>query len=92
MDQTCSRPICFQYRTLQEEIPDSPGRNTGLSRKKYWTLQEEILDSPGRNTGLSRKKYRTLQEIHSRVFPANYRILQTRLVCLCLCIVILFVY
>jgi hypothetical protein len=43
-------------------IPDSPGRNTGLSRKKYWTLQEEILDSPGRNTGLSRKKYWTLQE------------------------------
>jgi hypothetical protein len=35
--------------------PDSPGRNTGLSRKKYWTPQEEILDSPGRNTGLPRK-------------------------------------
>jgi hypothetical protein len=44
-----------KYRTLQEEIPDSPGRNTGLSRKKYRTLQEEIPDSPGRNTGLSRK-------------------------------------
>src|SRR5215216_2599521 len=28
-----------KYRTLQEEIPDSPGRNTGLSRKKYRTLQ-----------------------------------------------------
>jgi hypothetical protein len=36
-----------KYRTLQEEIPDSPGRNTGLSRKKYRTLQEEIPDSPG---------------------------------------------
>jgi hypothetical protein len=36
-----------KYWTLQEEILDSPGRNTGLSRKKYWTLQEEILDSPG---------------------------------------------
>jgi hypothetical protein len=44
-----------KYRTLQEEIPDSPGRNTGLSRKKYRTLQEEIPDSPGRNTGLSRE-------------------------------------
>src|SRR5215204_7251884 len=73
MDQICSRPICFQYRTLQAEIPASPGRNTGLSRKKYRTLQEEIPDSPGRNTGLSRKKYRTLQEIRSRVFPANHR-------------------
>jgi hypothetical protein len=36
-------------------MPDSPGRNTGLSRKKYRTLQEEIPDSPGRNTGLSRE-------------------------------------
>jgi hypothetical protein len=44
------------------KISDSPGRNTGLSRKKYRTLQEEIPDSPGRNTGPSRKKYRTLQE------------------------------
>jgi hypothetical protein len=43
-----------KYRTFQEEIPDSPGRNTGLPRKKYRTLQEETLDSPGRNTGLSR--------------------------------------
>src|SRR5215213_6134062 len=50
-----------RYRTLQEKIPDSPGRNTGLSRKKCRTLQEEIPDSPGRNTGPSRKKYRTLQ-------------------------------
>jgi hypothetical protein len=50
------------------EIPDSPGRNTGLSRKKYRTLQEEIPDSPGRNAGLSRKKCRTLQEMRSRVF------------------------
>src|SRR5215212_7781020 len=45
-----------------QKIPDSPGRNAGLSRKKYRTLQEETPDSPGRNTGLSRKKRRTLQE------------------------------
>src|SRR5215203_768697 len=43
-------------------IPDSPGRKTGLSRKKHRTLQEETPDSLGRNTGLSRKKHRTLQE------------------------------
>src|SRR5215213_3986558 len=63
--EMCARK---KYGTLQEEIPDSPGRNTGLSRKKYQTLQEEIPDSPGRNTGLSRKKYRTLQGIGYRVF------------------------
>jgi hypothetical protein len=57
-----------KYRTLQEETPDSPGRNAGLSRKKRRTLQEETPDSPGRNTGLSRKKYRTLRGIRSRVF------------------------
>jgi hypothetical protein len=51
-----------RYRTLQEEMPDSPGRNAGLSRKKCRTLQEKIPDSPGRNAGLSRKRYRTLQE------------------------------
>ena len=51
-----------RYRTLQEKIPDSPGKDTGLSRKKCRTLQEEIPDSPGkipdspgRNAGLSRK-------------------------------------
>jgi hypothetical protein len=44
-----------RYRTLQEEMPDSPGRNAGLSRKKCRTLQEKIPDSPGRNAGLSRK-------------------------------------
>src|SRR5215204_5667126 len=44
-----------RYRTLQEEMPDSPGRNAGLSRKKCRTLQEEMPDSPGRNAGLSRK-------------------------------------
>src|SRR3712207_8082731 len=49
-------------------MPDSPGRNAGLSRKKCRTLQEEMPDSPGRNAGLSRKKCRTLQEICSRVF------------------------
>src|SRR5215218_10003415 len=63
-----------RYRTLQEEMPDSPGKDTGLSRKKCRTLQEEMPDSPGRNAGLSRKKCRTLQEICSRVFPANHRI------------------
>jgi hypothetical protein len=41
--------------TLQEKILDSPGKDTGLSRKRYWTLQEKILDSPGKDTGLSRK-------------------------------------
>src|SRR5215211_2294369 len=41
---------------------DSPGKDTGLSRKKCRTLQEEMPDSPGRNAGLSRKKCRTLQE------------------------------
>jgi hypothetical protein len=79
-----------KYRTLQEEIPDSPGRNTGLSRKKHRTLQEEIPDSPGRNTGLSRKKYRTLQGIRSRVFLQTTGFCKPGS-CLCLCIVILFV-
>jgi hypothetical protein len=41
---------------------DSPGKDTGLSRKRYRTLQEEMPDSPGKDTGLSRKRYRTLQE------------------------------
>jgi hypothetical protein len=58
----CRNVRSQKHRTLQEETPDSPGRNTGLSRKKHRTLQEETPDSPGRNTGLSRKKHRTLQE------------------------------
>jgi hypothetical protein len=55
-------PSCRMQKCALAKTPDSPGRNTGLSRKKYRTLQEETPDSPGRNTGLSRKKHRTLQE------------------------------
>src|SRR3712207_9259448 len=61
-----ARSTC-KYRTLQEEIPDSPGRNTGLSRKKYRTLQEEIPDSPGRNTRSEER--RVGKECRSRWSP-----------------------
>jgi hypothetical protein len=78
-------------------MPDSPGRNAGLSRKKCRTLQEKIPDSPGRNAGLSRKKFRTLQEKIpdspgrnaglSRKFvlefSCKHRVLRTTFVCPC---------
>src|SRR5215211_2610252 len=58
-------PLCVAHlmaRSAPLTGQDSPGKDTGLSRKKCRTLQEKIPDSPGRNAGLSRKKCRTLQE------------------------------
>jgi hypothetical protein len=74
---------CFFPRSPQEEILDSPGRDTELPRKRYWTPQEEIPNSPGRDTELPRKKYWTPQEeipnspgSTSPVFPAKLAVLE----------------
>src|SRR5215211_5283973 len=51
-------PLCVAHlmaRSAPLTGQDSPGKDTGLSRKKCRTLQEEMPDSPGRNAGLSRK-------------------------------------